>query len=460
MFPRQSDHRLRRRPLGRYRYVRLRWRLLFAVVDWFGSLTVGMARRLRSLLARVFPGQSADAVSTILVVQLDHLGDAIISTVLFPALRKRYPDASIEVLAGPWNRELFEAVAEVDRVHVCRVNRFARRGRLGWMLSTFYWGFRLRGRRADVGIDVRGEFPHAVILWLSGARRRVGWDCGGGGFLLTDSPAFVLDRPEVESRLALLAELGIRPEGSAGAPRPRFCPPEQARRRVAGWLAERAGKRSPRGPRIVVHVGAGTPAKAWPAEHWRALVGWLVDQLRAEVVLVGGPGDRTIARTIAGRRASADVADWTGRLALVELAAALEQADLFVGADSGPAHLAAAVGTPAVVLFSGTNNPRQWQPSGEQVSIVRHPVECSPCHRRRCALPAHPCMRHLTPELVAEAVDQMYRRAVCDRVALASRQRTVGAGVSPVREASGGTGVSPVRGAEHGQDARATHERK
>jgi heptosyltransferase-2 len=392
------------------------------------------------------------------VIQLDHLGDAIISTVMFPVLRKRYPDASIEVLAGPWNRELFEALGEVDRVHVCRVNRFARRGRMGWMLSTLYWGFRLRRRRVDVGIDVRGEFPHAVTLWLSGARRRVGWDCGGGGFLLTHSPAFVLDRPEIESRLALLAALGIRPDESAEGPRPRFCPPEHARRRVAQWLAERSAKATGRGPRIVVHVGAGTPAKAWPAEHWRALVGWLVDQWGAEVVLVGGPSDRTIARAIAGRRPGPHVADWTGRLRLVELGAALEQADLFVGADSGPAHLAAAVGTPAVVLFSGTNSPCQWQPCGEQVRIVRHPVQCSPCHRRRCALPGHPCMRELTPALVAEAVDQMHRQAVCDRTALASRQCTVGAtGVSPVHGALGGTGVSPVHEAEHGQDARTTH---
>jgi lipopolysaccharide heptosyltransferase II len=357
------------------------------------------------------------------------LGDAIISTVMFPALRKRYPDASIEVLAGPWNRELFEAIPQVDHVHVCGVNRFARRGRLGWVLSAFYWGFRLRSRCVDLAIDVRGEFPHAVILWLSGARQRVGWDCGGGGFLLTDSPRFVLDRPEVESRLVLLAELGILPGGQAEPPRPVFRPPEQARRRVTRWLAEISMGRLPHGPRIAMHVGAGTPAKSWPAEHWRALIGRLVERLQAEVVLVGSSSDRTIAQAILGPRPRPSVTDWSGRLGLVELAAALEQADLFVGADSGPAHLAAAVGTPAVVLFSGTNNPRQWQPCGEHVQVVRHPVECSPCHRRRCGLREHPCMRGLTPGQVAEAVEQMYRRAslasgecMVRGVALASRQ--------------------------------------
>jgi ADP-heptose:LPS heptosyltransferase len=385
------------------------------------------------------PDAPAGDPRTILVIQLDHLGDAVISTVLFPSLRTRYPDASIEVLAGPWNREVFEAIAEVDRVHVCRVNRFARGGWLGWIASTLWWGFRLRRRHVDLGIDVRGEFPHAAILWLSGARRRLGWDCGGGGFLLTRMPHFVRDRPELESRLALLAELGIGLDQSDGLPRPTFDAPDEARRRVARWLAvpeptQQSGdgwlgsseaspqhtrparspiptalfEPSPERPRIVLHVGAGMPAKRWPAEHWRALLARLCGRLGAEVVLVGGTDDRTIARAILGPRPRRQAVDGTGRLRVAELAALLEQADLFVGADSGPAHLAAAVGTPGVVLFSGTNSPRQWQPAGEHMRVLRHAVACSPCHRRRCPLRGHPCMRGLTPAEVAQAVERIW----------------------------------------------------
>ena len=94
-----------------------------------------------------------------------------------------------------------------------------------------------------------------------------------------------------------------------------------------------------------------------------------------------------------------------------ELAAVIEQSDLFVGADSGPAHLAAAVGTPAVVLFSGTNDPRQWQPWGTDVTVVRHEVRCSPCHRERCPLKEHPCMRGLEVEEVARTVEKAARAA-------------------------------------------------
>ncbi len=293
------------------------------------------------------------------------------------------------------------------------------------MLATLWWGFRLRRLKVDLAIDVRGEFPLALMLWLSGARRRVGWDCGGGGFLLTDSPRFVPDRPEVDSRLALLATLGIRPDAARETCRPVFRPPEWARRSITQRLDRLARHDPSEGPRLVVHVGAGMAAKQWPAEHWRELLGRLVVGLGAQVVLVGNARDRTIAQSILGPIAWPGVADWTGQVGLVELAALLEQADLAVGADSGPAHLAAAVGTPVVVLFSGTNNPRQWQPCGRQVRVARHPVQCSPCHRRRCPWPDHACMKGLAPEHVASAVARLLEEAGCRRHGQAARTASV-----------------------------------
>jgi ADP-heptose:LPS heptosyltransferase len=109
------------------------------------------------------------------------------------------------------------------------------------------------------------------------------------------------------------------------------------------------------------------------------------------------------------------VIDWTGQLGVGELAAVIEQSDVFVGADSGPAHLAAAVGTPAVVLFSGTNDPRQWQPWGSGVTVVRRVVRCSPCHRERCPLKDHPCMNGLEVAEVARAVEEAARAAGVSR---------------------------------------------
>lgn len=397
----------RRRPLGRYRYVRIRWRLLFTCLDWFGWCLVRLAAAVRRRLRLSTPTIPAEPRS-ILLVQLDHLGDAIISTAMLPLLRARYPQASIDVLASPWNEEVFAACREVDRIFVSRVNRFAPRRRYLWLPALLGWAWRLRGRRYDLAIDIRGEFPLALLLWLCGARRRLGWDCGGGGFLLTDSPRFVLRRPEVESRLALLAELGIASPAAADGKGPRFKPSDATRRHISQRLAETSDSDR---PLFALHLGAGTTAKRWPLDLWERLIARLVSEYHAQVALVGGEDDRALAAGVMERFSPVDVSDWTGTLRLDETAALLEHAELFVGADSGPAHLAAAVGAPVVVLFSGTNDSRQWRPWGPMVGVVRHEVACSPCHRTECFWADHPCMRGLSVAAVMHEAKRLLRES-------------------------------------------------
>jgi heptosyltransferase-2 len=408
------QERLRRRSLGGYRYVRMRWRIVFGCLDGVGNLLFAMARFLFCWL----PQRTTEGdPRRILLVQFDHLGDAILTTGMFGALKRRYPGARIDVLAAPWNRAVFDGVRDVDQVDVCRHNRFARGGRYTWHASTLAWGLRLRRRRYDLAIDVRGEFPHNVLLWLSGARRRLGWANGGGGFLLTDKAVFVANRPEAESRAALLGCLGIHRDGPL---QPVFHVS-----RAAAETAEAAWSElnpTTGGVKIVVHVGAGTPAKRWPVEYWRTLLERLTTERHALVALVGTSRDGETARAILGAAPSADVVDWTGRFSVDELAATVQQADAFVGADSGPAHLAAAVGIPVVVLFSGTNTIEQWQPRGPSVRTVRCEVRCSPCHRKACPLAGHPCMRGIQPDDVMNHLTKLLPERLDAPLAAASSE--------------------------------------
>ncbi len=402
---------LQRRPLGQYRYVRLRWRIVFAVIDFLGDWVFRAAGALRGaipwLVAAPAAGKSSDP-RVILLLQLDHLGDAVLSTGMVSALHQRWPAAAIEVLASPSNRALFAALPEVSRVYVSQANRLARTwwARFAWIISLVWWGLRLRWRGVDLGIDIRGEFPLALILWLSGARTRLGWKSGGGGFLLTHSARYAPDRAEIDSRRALLAELGIAPPDDPDFCRPHFVPSAGDRQRIAERLSRAEAAQVAGGPRLLLHLGAGTAAKRWPVENWRALLQCLRIRHDARVILVGGQREQITARRVLGTRAHPGVEDWCGQISVMELAAALEQADLAVSADSGPAHLAAAVGTPVVVLFSGTNRPAQWAPAGQGVAVVRNPVVCSPCHREHCALPDHPCMAGLRPSAVLQAIEQ------------------------------------------------------
>ena len=424
-------------PTGRYRYVRMRWRLLFAVIDSVGWLALTVWKW--ALSNRRAPVRSAgQEPRRILLVQLDHLGDAVLTSAVLPDLRRRFPEARLEVLAAEWNRELFAACPEIDRVHVSRVNRFARDVRGGWLFSTWWWGWRLRKRKFDLAIDVRGEFPHALILWLSGARRRLGWDCGGGGFLLTDRARFVAGRPEIESRLALWAMLGIEADESVRLKRPWIEPGRDARAAVRQRLLD-GGHAS--APLYVLHIGAGTQAKRWPAAHWRELLGRLIVERDVSIILIGVREEREVALAITGSLAWPKVADWTGQLSLAETAALIARADLFIGADSGPAHLAAAVGTPAIVLFSGTNRVEQWRPWGAQITVLRQETACSPCHRQTCPWADHPCMSRLTP---GEVLRQLPR---IEPVAIRIR-RTETDVASPCLEACTATATVQMGGKE------------
>jgi len=306
----------------------------------------------------------------------------------------------------------------------------------------------LRGLGYELGIDVRGDVLSVLVLALAGVPRRAGWAMGGGAFLLTDVAAWIPGRHEVRSRLALLDRLGFAPDESARVDVPVR---DQDRIAIARRLSEAWPRRTPRRsevyagfarrahkadgrearspsptiesiideadwlhadrfsplpPLLAVHLGAGTAAKRWPCRSWKVLIerflegGW-------RVVVVGGIEDLPLSNVLEPHDR---LRDWTGTMTVAQTTAFLERADLFIGADSGPAHLAASAGTLSVILFSGTNQPRQWRPWSRHSLIIRHRVPCQPCHQKVCPLADHPCMSGLNPERVYRGAMRWWSR--------------------------------------------------
>lgn len=403
-------------PVRTYRYSRLRWRVMVRLIDAFGSLVMGLIRGLR-------PVPATDSIRRILIVQLDHLGDAVLTTTMLPSLKSAWPDAELHVLASVANAEVFRASPHIDDVHVADRNWFERRSGC-WSMLTAAWrlGRRMRSGRYDLGIDVRGDILSIFLMVLAGIRIRAGWAMGGGGFWLTHVGQWQPGRHEVLSRLELLRALGIEPPEAHGV-RPRlsigrvdrahadrhlsrlWTPHQWLQACVRGEMPGR-GKIALSLPLAVIHPVAGTQAKRWPIAYWRRLI----DGLRHSgffVVIIGSGDDRPLNDMI---RRQPGVIDLTGELPLTSTLALLERADLFIGVDSGPAHLAAVTGTPSVVLFSGTNKPAQWRPWSPAVLGLRHRVSCSPCHQKLCPLAGHPCMTGLSPERVLRMALRWWQR--------------------------------------------------
>ncbi len=232
---------------GRYRYSKLRWRVLVHAFDCFGGLAMAIVRMFK-------PVRRFDEPRRILLVQLDHLGDAVLSTPLIAELRLAYPEATIDVVASPSNHEVFEADPQVNRVQVAERTWFERRPER-WGLITAVWnlGRSLRQYRYDLGIDVRGDVLSVLVLALAGVPRRVGWSMGGGSFLLTDVAAWIPGRHEVRSRLALLGRLGITPDERA---RVEVAVRDVDRVAIARRLAEAWPRRAPRRAEALSRVAA------------------------------------------------------------------------------------------------------------------------------------------------------------------------------------------------------------
>lgn len=430
----RSPREVRPVALGRYRYSKWRWRVLVRLFDSVGSIGMWFWRRARA-------PKVVEAPRRILLVQLDHLGDAVLTSPLLERLRVAYPNAAIDVLASPSNREVFEIDPNIRRVHVAGRSWFdRRRGHTALASAVWTLGTSLRHERYDLGIDVRGDVLSVLVLALAGIPRRLGWAMGGGGFLLTDVAAWVPSRHEVASRLALLECLGIADDSPA---RVSVAVSDDARVRVgrrlnAAWRGQRkrarravrarlgsdeeappvrratpapvepddlhAGRFGAQAPLLAVHLSAGTAAKRWPLGHWKDVIArFLADGWR--VIVIGGSDDPSSRLP-----AHANLRDWTGAMSVPETTALLERADLFLGADSGPAHLAACAGVPSVILFSGTNRVRQWRPWSRRSLVLRRRVTCRPCHHKTCPLADHPCLAGITPDRVHRAAKRWWAR--------------------------------------------------
>jgi len=191
----------------------------------------------------------------------------------------------------------------------------------------------------------------------------------------------------------VLRALGVAPPGE---PRFALSIAEEARQRVEAELARELVTESI----LCVAPGARWETKRWPVERFAEAAARLAEEAGVRVIVVGTEEDRPLAQGICSR-VGEQALDWTGRTSLVELAALLHRSALLLTNDSGPMHLAAALGTPVVAVF-GPTNPSRTGPYSDRAVVVRSAVPCAPCYQRRCDRPV--CLEEVGVEdVVGEA---------------------------------------------------------
>jgi lipopolysaccharide heptosyltransferase II len=370
-----------------------------------GTLAGGASTRSR--------GAGGERIQRILIIRLDLIGDVVLSLPAVRALHRAYPDARIDFLAQPSSAAILAGQPEITHVLTLDAEGMRRpammlhRANREAALAMFR---RLRQTHYDLCISVSGDIA-SVVARLSGARRRVGYAGESYRGMLTDpvpGGRYAVRRHEVEYVRELARAAGGRDSGKL-LPELRVLPTAAAT--VEALLAE-MGLDAPCGPLIALHAGARNGlAKRWPTAAWGTLGARLVEHLGARVVLVGAPGDGEIAGVIV-RLARGGVVSLTGRTSLPELAALLARCDLLVSGDSGPLHIACAVGTPVIGLY-GPTDPQISGPLGQRAVVLRQPIWCAPCYDASavadCRFGNPVCMKTLEPEAVLVAARRLLK---------------------------------------------------
>lgn len=327
----------------------------------------------------------------ILVVRLDSIGDVLLSEPAISALRRRYPKARLDVVAGSAGRAILEGHPGINNLILYEAPWHAAwRGHgVSWIRGTMPL-LRVLGKLRRIGYDLvcelRGDFRDIAFASACGARARVGSGDRGGGFFLTRNVSLPAGAHHLEKAFAIAAVCGAQ----GPVDRPRLYLSEDQRTQAENLLPRDGGR-----PYVAIHLGAGFPSKCLPVDRFAQAAEALASR-GASPVVVGGPDD---APRVAEFKAalSAQAIDLVGRLTVRETAAVLERCTLFVGNDSGPMHLAAAVGTPVVAAF-GPSDAGMYHPWGVPHRIVQLGLPCSPCDFVNCSQGENVCLTGIRAE--------------------------------------------------------------
>jgi heptosyltransferase-2/heptosyltransferase-3 len=343
----------------------------------------------------------------VLLIRPDHLGDVLFLTPGLRAIREAMPGARITLMVGPWSADVVRDNPDADAILTCPFPGFERQPKTSAVAPYRLLADtarRLRQAAFDTAVALR--FDHWWGAWLAaeaGIPVRIGYDTPETRPFLTNAVAYSPDRHEVLQNARLLQTLA--PDVPADPGPTRYAVSESDREWADAWLGARSVSMAQ--PLVAIHPGAGAAVKQWPSERWAAIAGRLITECGAQVLLTGVAAERALVDEVK-RSLGRPVLDAAGRTSLGQLAALLARCSLVLGSDSGPLHLAVAIGAPTVHLYGPVDAAKfgPWGEAGRHL-VVQTGWPCAPCNRLDWGagdLAAHGC-------IPAIGEDQVWRAA-------------------------------------------------
>ena len=338
----------------------------------------------------------------VLVIKLDHLGDVLLATPVFSNLRRVYPNAELHALTGTWSRVVLERHPDVNKVIEYNSPAFCRTGQPTSLRETFKLYRKLRRQKYDLMVDLRSDWR---TVWFA--------------FLRLTPKRFSRAALQVANKLGFSQFSGIHETTrnldvlrQADIPTPVqtaiFSVTTEDKEWASEFLATYQIKRQH--PLIAIHPGSPIALKRWIPERYAELADWLIAQKRAQILFVGVEDEIPIINEIQALMRGESISI-TGKTTLIQLASILHTCIVFIGNDSGPMHLAAAVGTQTIGLY-GPGDPTRFGPAGEKCQTIRRKSNC-PCLGTTCRFGESGCMSEIQ---VADVIQTLEAAAYLTKI--------------------------------------------
>ena len=342
------------------------------------------------------------AFKNILVVRTDRIGDVILTTPALGALRQCFANARITLLVAASTKELVDRNAHVNEILVDD-----RGGRHAGVRGFWQLVAELKKKRFDLAVIYHTKRRTNLACFLARIPHRIGYKNNKYGFLLTHpvkDKRHLGQKHESEYCLELLSPLGVTSADETPMISIHLEAEQWADELFAGLKFDHDN------PPFAIHMGASDPSKCWPLDNFFHVMTHIMAGYNAPILLVGSQGLKPKASVLA-QRYEGHIFDLCGETNLSQLASVLKRCRMLISNDSGPVHIAAAVGTPVVSIFTRNQpgiNPERWRPLEPRSRVIAVPADTRPSFKKGGSVTAE-YLAKIKPEAVLEAVDAIYK---------------------------------------------------
>ena len=338
----------------------------------------------------------------ILIVRLDKIGDLVLSTPAIKAVHDAYPNSHITVLVRPYAREIVDGNPYVNEIIT-----YDKAGGEKGFLKNIRFILNLRKKRFDLALILHPKNRTHIFLFLAGIPERVGYD-KKLGILLTKKIPHIKQyglKHEIDYTLDLLRYVGIEPKDKS-----LHVPIKKESEKKISDIFTKNGI-SGTDLVIAIHPGSSCPSKRWRVEHFAKVGDLLALNYKAKIVIMAGPKDKGFGDKTAELMESNPL-NLSGKTTIADLASILKHSHLFISNDSGPVHVACAVGTPTIAIFGRNDRglaPTRWRPVGERDIALHKDIGCEPCLSHNCKK-GFACLEAISEEEVLKAAEKILKR--------------------------------------------------